>query len=205
MVAVDDEAGGVGQQAGAVVEYLQPCNRLFDQLVGAQRFPAARTSIRHISGNIGTFRVNGTLRRNVTMRTKMLLVLAVLYLGAGTALADRIKDDVFRGKLFAPDIIMEHQTELDITKQQFTAIRQAVVEVQSGIAEHEWDMRQAYQALMRELDKSPIDEAQVMKHANSALAAENQVKRKQIMMLVRLKNLLTAEQIAYLESVVTKR
>lgn len=139
------------------------------------------------------------------MRTKILLALAMVCLGTGTALADRIKDDVFKGKLFAPDIILEHQTDLDITKQQFAGIRKAVIEVQSGIAEHEWDMREAYQALMRELDKTPIDEAQVMKHADSALAAENQVKKKQIAMLIRLKNLLTAEQITYLESVVAKR
>ncbi len=139
------------------------------------------------------------------MRNKIFLALAMVCLGTGTVLADRIKDDVFKGKLFAPDIIMEHQTELEITRQQFTAIRAAVVEVQSGIAEHEWDMREAYQALMRELDKSPIDEAEVMKQADVALAAENQVKKKQIAMLIRLKNLLTVEQITYLESVVEKR
>ena len=40
-----------------------------------------------------------------------------------------------------------------------------------------------------------------MENANKALLAENQVKKKQISMLVRLKNLLTEEQIAYLESV----
>jgi hypothetical protein len=139
------------------------------------------------------------------MKKGILLLLAIGFLAAGTAFAQLPKEDVFKGKLFAPDIIMKQQAELDLTKEQFTGIRAAVVEVQSGIAEHEWDMREAYQALMLELDKSPIDEDEVLKHATIALQAENQVKKKQMAMLVRLKNLMTAEQITYLESFVRKQ
>ena len=139
------------------------------------------------------------------MKKGILLLLAVSLLAAGTAFAQAPKKDVFKGKLFAPDVILQQQAELDLTKEQFTEIRAAVVEVQSGIAEHEWDMRQAYQALMLELDKAPIDENEVLKHATMALLAENEVKKMQMAMLVRLKNLLNAEQIAYLESVVNKQ
>ena len=134
------------------------------------------------------------------MRKVFLLITAIVCLGTGTAFAENLKADVFKGKLFAPNIILEQQAELHLTKQQFTEIRAAVVEVQSGVAEHEWDMREAYQALMLELDKVPVDEVEVLKHANKALLAENQVKKKQMAMLVKLKNLLSAEQIAYLEA-----
>jgi len=132
-------------------------------------------------------------------------VSAIVCLATGTAFAKGPKDDVFKGKLFAPDIILEHQSELHLSKQQFTGIRAAVVEVQSGVAEHEWDMREAYQALMLELDKAPIDEAEVLKYATTALLAENQVKKKQMVMLVRLKNLLNAEQIDYLEALAAEK
>ena len=134
------------------------------------------------------------------MRKGILCMLAVASLATGTALAEDPKD-VFKGKLFAPNIILEHRDELRLSKDQFTAIRAAVVEVQSGIAEHEWDMQEAYQALMLELDRSPVDEKQVLAYADQALLAENQVKKKQMAMLVRLKNLLTEDQVAYLESV----
>lgn len=130
-----------------------------------------------------------------------LSVLAVASLWVGFANAAEPQKDVFKGKLFPPNVILEHQAELELSKAQFTDIRAAVVEVQAGVAEHEWDMREAYQALMLELDKSPIDEDRVLKHANVALLAENQVKKKQMTMLVRLKNLLTADQIRYLETV----
>lgn len=138
------------------------------------------------------------------MKKGILCLLAMTSLGFGTAVAEEPKD-VFKGKLFAPNVILENRDALQLSKDQFTAIRAAVVEVQAGIAEHEWDMQEAYQALMLELDNSPVNEDRVLKHASTALLAENQVKKKQMTMLVRLKNLLTAEQISYLESVYESR
>ncbi len=135
------------------------------------------------------------------MKKGVFLTVAVVCLALGSAVAAGPKDDVFKGKLFPPNVILEHQAELGLSKAQFTAIKEAVVNVQAGVAEHEWDMREAYQALMLELDKAPIDEDRVIAHAEVALLAENQVKKKQMAMLVRLKNLLTAEQVSYLESI----
>lgn len=134
------------------------------------------------------------------MKKGILCLLAIASLGIGAAMAEEPKD-VFKGKLFAPNIILENRDALQLSKDQFTAIRAAVVEVQAGVAEHEWDMQEAYQALMLELDKSPINEEKVLQHASSALLAENQVKKKQMAMLIRLKNLLTADQISHLEDV----
>lgn len=127
-------------------------------------------------------------------------IAALATMGLSTAATAQDKGEPFKGKLFPPNVILENQTALDLSKEQFTKIRAAVVEVQSGVAEHEWDMREAYMKLMEELDKSPIDEARVLEHASVALSAENQVKKMQIAMLVRLKNLLTDEQIAMLEA-----
>ena len=138
------------------------------------------------------------------MKKGFVLLLAVVCLGVGSALAAGPKEDVFKGKLFPPNVILEHKGDLDLSKEQFTQIRAAVVEVQSGVAEHEWDMQEAYQALMLELDKTPVSEARVLEHAGAALLAENEVKKKQMAMLVRLKNLLTAEQVSYLQSVLEK-
>ena len=75
------------------------------------------------------------------MRIPFLLVF--LSLISSVALAEGLqgKKDVFKGKLFAPNIILEHQDALDLTKEQFTAIKTAVVEVQANIAGHEWDLR----------------------------------------------------------------
>ena len=128
------------------------------------------------------------------------LVAVVAIFSLGTALAADNQKDPFKGKLFAPNVILENQAELGLSKDQFTEIRAAVVAVQGNVAEYEWDMREAYQKIMAELDESPLSEDRVLEYAEAALLAENQVKKHQMMMLIRLKNLLTADQIAFLES-----
>ncbi len=127
-------------------------------------------------------------------------IIACLMLCLGVAMAqDRGgKPDPFKGKLFTPDIILRNQAELNLTKEQFTAIKAAVVGVQSNVAGHEWDLREAYQKILAALDESPIDEKKVLENVNDALLAENQVKKQQVTMLIRLKNLLNEDQIAYL-------
>lgn len=134
------------------------------------------------------------------MRKVLLITLLTSCLCLGTAAAAQPKADVFKGKLFPPNVILQHQDQLALSKDQFTAIKAAVVEVQANVAEHEWDMREAYLGVMSELDKSPIDEDKVMALVNTVLLAENEVKKEQMTMLIRLRNLLTAEQVAYLES-----
>ena len=138
-------------------------------------------------------------------RIKNLMPLAGVFLFLLTSVAaaqgQGNQKDVFKGKLFPPNIILEHQDELGLSKEQFTAIRAAVVEVQSNVAGHEWDLREAYQRVLSDLDESPIDEDQVLDDVDAALRAENQVKKLQVAMLIKLRNLLTDEQVEYLQSV----
>lgn len=135
-----------------------------------------------------------------SLRIPFLLVCLGLMSSAVLAQGLPGKKDVFKGKLFAPNIILEHQDELGLTKDQFTAIKAAVVEVQASVAEHEWDLREAYMKTLASLDETPIDEEQVLKNVDAALLAENQVKKLQVRMLVRLRKLLTEEQVEYLQA-----
>lgn len=118
---------------------------------------------------------------------------------AGAA-AEGQERDVFKGKLFPPNVILERQAELGLDKAQFTAIRAAVVAAQGDIAEHEWDLRTAYQNVLAELDKVPVDAERVLGYVEQALAAENEVKKRQVAMLIELRNLLSEEQFAMLKA-----
>lgn len=128
------------------------------------------------------------------------VIAAVLVVAGSIAYAQQpgAGKDVFKGKLFPPNIVLEHRDALGLTKEQYTAIRTAVVKVQSNVAEHEWDLREAYQAVLRELDHSPVDSSRVLELVDTALAAENKVKKLQVAMLIELRNLLTDEQMDYL-------
>ena len=81
------------------------------------------------------------------MRKGLLVLLVATGLASGSALAADGKGDVFKGKLFPPNVILEHQDELGLSKQQFTSIKKAVVDVQANVAEHEWDVRARFHRL----------------------------------------------------------
>ncbi|MDH3440010.1 MAG: hypothetical protein OEM63_04605 [Gammaproteobacteria bacterium] len=135
-------------------------------------------------------------------KSRLLAGLCVVFIAtAAFAQGQGPQRDVFKGKLFPPNIILEHQDELELTRDQFTAIRAAVVETQGSVAEHEWDLREAYQQVMSDLDEVPVDEDKVMENVQKALLAENEVKKLQVRLLLELRNLLTDEQMKYLQSV----
>ena len=102
-----------------------------------------------------------------SLRIPFLLVCLGLMSSAVLAQGLPGKKDVFKGKLFAPNIILEHQDELGLTKDQFTAIKAAVVEVQASVAEHEWDLREAYMKTLASLDETPIDEELVLENVDA--------------------------------------
>ena len=139
---------------------------------------------------------------NKGSRNRLSFLLVCLSLLSSVAMAQDIdaNKDVFKGKLFTPKIILEHQDELGLSKEQFTAIRAAVVEVQASVAGHEWDLREAYMQTLASLDETPVDEDKVLQSVEAALLAENEVKKLQVRMLIRLRNLLTDEQIEYLQA-----
>ncbi len=131
------------------------------------------------------------------MNRIVFLLLACVAFNAASANETR---DIFKGKLFPPNVVLENRGELDLTREQYTAIRAAVVEVQTQVAEHEWDMQEAYTSVLESLDKRPLDEQQVISNVKAVLAAENKVKLAQMGMLIRIRNLLSDEQIEFLES-----
>jgi len=139
---------------------------------------------------------------NKTHRCVIGFLVVWALIAAGTAVAQNPgpDKDPFKGRLFPPNVILEHQQALELSEQQLKDIRSAVIEVQSNIAEHQWDLRDAYQRVMTQLEQSPVDEASVLNDIDQALAAENKVKRMQVAMLIRLRNVLTEEQFAYLQA-----
>ena len=130
---------------------------------------------------------------------KKLIVAALLCVVFNAAGANETRD-IFKGKLFPPNVVLEYRDQLDLSREQYTAIRAAVVEVQTQVAEHEWDMQEAYTDVLAMLDQRPLDEQEILSGVKAVLAAENKVKIAQMGMLIRIRNLLSEEQVAFLEA-----
>jgi Spy/CpxP family protein refolding chaperone len=103
-------------------------------------------------------------------------------------------------QLFPPELIMQHQQAIRLTEAQRTALIAEIKRVQGAVVDQQFEMQRAVERLVELLKPDRPDENQVLAQLDRVLAIERDVKRMHIGLAVRLKNLLTAEQLAQLRA-----
>jgi Spy/CpxP family protein refolding chaperone len=106
--------------------------------------------------------------------------------------------DPFSRLLFPPELVMQHQGEINLQDSQRAALQTAIQQAQSKFVDVQWRLSAEGEKLARLLQGPVADEAQVLEQVDRILAAEREVKRTQIGLLVRIKNTLTPVQQAKL-------
>lgn len=108
--------------------------------------------------------------------------------------------DPFDGRLLPVELIMTHRTEIGLTTAQNKRIGELVVAVQQAVAGYQWEMQSAYFELIEVLDQADIDETRAIALVRKAVETENEIKLEQMRLLIRLRNLLTPEQVTLLQA-----
>jgi Spy/CpxP family protein refolding chaperone len=98
------------------------------------------------------------------------------------------------GNLYAPEMIMRHADDLGLTEQQHKAIRVEVDKTQDRFPELQRKVRDETEKMEDLLKAERVDENQVNAQLDKILAAESEVKKAHLSMMIRIKNQLTAEQ-----------
>ena len=127
------------------------------------------------------------------------LTLAIALLAAAPLFAQQ--DDPMARYLAPPDVIMAHSQELALQDKQRAAIKAEVQKAQSKFIDAQWDMKEETEKVLRLLQQSPVDEARVLEQADKVMSLEREIKKTQLAMLIRIRNVLTAEQMAKLEAI----
>jgi Spy/CpxP family protein refolding chaperone len=107
-------------------------------------------------------------------------------------------EDPFAQYLFPPDRVMAHAMEIGLDDAQKTAIRNEVQKVQGKFLDTQFEMQGEAEKMVRLLQEKTIDEAKVLAQVDRILALEKEIKKTQIGLLVRIRNLLTPAQRARL-------
>lgn len=135
------------------------------------------------------------------MNPLMKVLLACVLLAPSTFAHAEDRDDWLRGRLFPPDVVMKHQSALELTDAQRKAIRAELTALQGKVATVDWDIMEAGLEMQELISRHPVDRAVVLARAERVFEAENRKKRAWLEMLVNIKNQLTPEQVAYLARV----
>jgi Spy/CpxP family protein refolding chaperone len=106
--------------------------------------------------------------------------------------------DPFANAFFSPDLIMAHQQAIGLTDAQRATVRNLMVEAQKNFVPVQFRVAAEVETLQGLINASPVDEDAVLAEVDRVLALERDIKREQVSLMVRLKNLLTEPQQALL-------
>ncbi len=135
------------------------------------------------------------------MRKLAALLLLALLPAAAWAEAEGGGDDPFARYLFPPDKVMSHSIEIGLEDAQKTAIRNEVQKAQPKFTDAQFELQAEAEKMVRLLQEKTVDETKVLAEVDRILAVEKEIKKAQITLLVRIKNVLTPAQQAKLAEI----
>ena len=103
--------------------------------------------------------------------------------------------------LFAPELVMRHQGELGLTRQQKDTLVAEMQAAQSDLVPLQLEMAEVAGNLGRLLGRPTVDEESVLAAANRVMDLERQIKTRHLRLVIRIKNMLSPEQQATLRRI----
>lgn len=102
--------------------------------------------------------------------------------------------DAFAEALFDPQLVLKNAQAISLTPAQRKTILDEIKATQIALAPLQADMTEPAMELVEILGQSKVDESRVLTKIDQVLRIENEVKKRQTALLVRIKNALTPDQ-----------
>ena len=129
---------------------------------------------------------------------KRLLLSALLALATvGAAAAEpgpSSGTDELAQNLFAPELILKYRQDIALDDGQSKALKELVQKAQGRFLDLQWDMQGEAGKLGQLLRATRVEETAAIAQADRVLGMEREVKKVQLSLLIRIKNLLTPAQ-----------
>ncbi len=138
------------------------------------------------------------------MKAGVLWFCAAFLFAAGAARAQQPDQDPIGQSFFAPELVIQHQEAIGLSPEQKDYFKTEIRAAQLKFTELQWKLQDEMEKLVTLIKQPRVDEQQVLAQLEKVLAAEREVKRQQVTLLVRIKNKLTPEQQAKLSELRTK-
>ena len=133
------------------------------------------------------------------MKPIILTLLLVSFLAA-----QQPPEDPLRDVLFPPEVVMQHQQAVGLSDEQKSNLKVEIRQAQLKFTELQWSLQDEMERLVYLLKQSKADEKQAASQLDKVLAAEHEIKRAQLMLLIRIKNNLTPAQQSQLRELVER-
>lgn len=129
------------------------------------------------------------------IRRWSLLAAVFLVVPCGAAAQESgAEPDPFTDVFFAPEFIMQNRRAIDLTDEQRDAITSVIQEFQGRAVSSQFELLDEVQTLVEILSEPEVDLDRAMDQVDQFLDTENDVKRAQFELLIRIKNILSPDQ-----------
>jgi Spy/CpxP family protein refolding chaperone len=128
------------------------------------------------------------------MRTAVLCICVVALLAAGVARGQQPDQDPIGQSFFAPELVIQHQEAIGLSAEQKDSFKAEIRQAQLKFTELQWKLQDEMEKLIALVKQPRVDEQQALAQLERVLAAEREIKKEQVTLLVRIKNKLTPEQ-----------
>ena len=109
--------------------------------------------------------------------------------------------ELIERNFFEPELVMRNQKAIGLTGEQLKSIREEAIKIMPRFTELAWQQNDEAETLIALLDQDRPDEKKVLAQLEKLLGIENDIKRLRAGMLVRTRNVLTAEQQTQLRAI----
>ena len=130
---------------------------------------------------------------------KLCTILFILSFSGSVCALERNENGPIKQLLFKPELIMKHRAELDLDPDQQATLKAELQRTQATVFDLKWQMREEGEALAVILKQTPIDETELLVQAGKVMTLEQQIKKTHLVLLARLKNMLTERQVEMLK------
>lgn len=130
---------------------------------------------------------------------KKLIISIYILLGfAAWAFPQTTAEQSLRRYLVSPDFLRRNQHELQLTEDQRQYIIQEINRTQSAYTTAKWELQDEIAKLSAMIKDNDSKEEAILSQLDAVLDLEKEIKRKQLLLAVRIKNTLSDEQLAKL-------
>ncbi len=126
---------------------------------------------------------------------KIFLILQFVCIGNVALFAQQASgEDPIGKEFFSPELVMQNQQAINLTESQRSSIQNELQSVQSEFTSMQWDLQKEMEKFKLLIAKEKPAEAEVSGQLDRVLAMENKIKKKQVLLLTRIKNFLNHDQ-----------
>lgn len=138
------------------------------------------------------------------MRGQILCMCALFVVLGGAAQTQQQGDDPIGQSFFAPELVIQHQEAIGLNGEQKDYFKAEIRQAQLKFTELQWKLQDEMEKLVSLVKQPRVDEQQALAQLERVLAAEREIKKEQVTLLVRIKNKLTLDQQSKLAELRTK-